>query len=65
MDKGLFNFLEELQYEARPVIYAALAFYAFWNKQNPVLFYSGIILAVCCVYVLKKRYFGKPVFNIR
>ncbi len=63
---GLYVTLEQLQYDARPVVYAALALYSFTNyKSIELLFYSGIALSFCCVYVLHKRFFNHAVLNIK
>lgn len=66
----LYTFLEQLFYDSRPVIYAALAFYSFVNKDTtPILMYSGLILSVCSLYVMNKRYTGgrggRIVMNIK
>ncbi|MBY0384497.1 hypothetical protein K2X05_04995 [bacterium] len=51
------SFLEQLQYESRPIFYAILSVFSFLNKEiSPVLFFSGVILAVCSFYVAKMRY---------
>lgn len=66
MNKGLFESLEQLQYEARPIIYAALAMYSFMHKGTmPILLYCGWTLTICCLYVMKARYQGSRVVNIR
>lgn len=50
-------FLEQIQYESRPMIYAGLSIFSFINREvSSVLFFTGIILAVCCFYVCKMRY---------
>jgi hypothetical protein len=55
----LYTFFEQLFYDSRPVIYAALAFYSFVNKEStPILVYCGLILTVCSLYVMNKRYSG-------
>lgn len=53
----LLNYIEQVQYESRPLFYAALSIYAFLSKEvTPMLFVCGVILAVCSFYVFKMRY---------
>jgi hypothetical protein len=62
----LFAFLEQVQYESRPLVYAGLSIYSFLNKDvSSILFLSGLILAVCCFYVSKMRYSHRLKFNIK
>jgi multisubunit Na+/H+ antiporter MnhE subunit len=51
------NYIEQVQYESRPLFYAALSLYAFLSKEiTPAVFVCGVILAVCSFYVFKMRY---------
>lgn len=60
------NTFEQIQYEARPIVYAVLATYSFFNKQNsPILLFSGILFTVACLYVLNARYNYRGRYNIR
>lgn len=53
----LINYIEQVQYESRPLFYAALSLYAFLSKEiTPAVFVCGVILAVCSFYVFKMRY---------
>lgn len=53
------QFLEQLLYDFRPVIYAALALISFMHRNaSPLLLMSGITLAFCSVYIIKKRFFN-------
>ena len=55
--ENLLNYIEQVQYESRPLFYAALSLYAFLSKEiTPVIFACGVILAVCSFYVFKMRY---------
>ncbi len=63
---GLFQSLEQLQYDTRPIVYAGLAFYSFLNyKSLDILLYCGVVLSFCCLYVLHKRFFNQTVVNIK
>lgn len=63
---GLLSNLEQLQYDARPIVYAALAFYSFLNYRSvEILLYCGVVLSFCCVYVLHKRFFNHSTVNIK
>lgn len=64
--EDVFTFLEQLQYESRPIFYAILSIFSFINKEiSPVLFLSGVILAVCSFYVAKMRYTYRMKLNIK
>jgi multisubunit Na+/H+ antiporter MnhE subunit len=62
----LFNYIEQVQYESRPLFYAGLSMYAFLNYEvTPALFVCGVILAVCSFYVFKMRYVYRSRFMKR
>lgn len=64
--ENVLSFLEQLQYESRPIFYAMLSVFSFLNKEvSPVLFLSGIILASCSFYVAKLRYTYRMRLNIK
>jgi multisubunit Na+/H+ antiporter MnhE subunit len=53
----LLNYIEQVQYESRPLFYAALSLYVFLSKEiTPIFFVCGVILAVCSFYVFKMRF---------
>ncbi len=55
--EDLLNYFEQVQYESRPMFYAALSLYAFLSREmTPLSFACGVILAVCSFYVFKMRY---------
>ncbi len=55
--ENLLNYIEQVQYESRPLFYAALSIYSFLNREvSPAIFACGVILAVCSFYVFKMRY---------
>jgi len=59
----LIKYLEQVQYESRPIFYASLSIYSFLNKEiTPVLFACGVILALCSFYVFKMRYLYRARF---
>ncbi len=55
--EDLLVYIEQVQYESRPLLYAGLSIYSFLGMDvTPALFASGVILAVCSFYVFKMRY---------
>lgn len=54
---SLLSFLEEVQYESRPLVYASLSIYSLVQQEaTPLLLFSGVVLGVCCFYVCKMRF---------
>ena len=49
--------LESLLYEARPYLYAVIAFFSFYNHNiSKVLIFSGMLLTLCSVSVFRMRH---------
>ena len=54
--------LEKLSYELRPYAYAAVALYSIANYQvSKLMFFSGILLAICSYSVFMLRHENRKV----
>jgi len=53
----IFDFIESIQYEARPFAYAFAAGFAFVNREvSPAMLIAASILTLCSYIVFRMRY---------